>query len=51
MKPLVRRKRRKREKNPDHVGVIVANTSRYANSQNKVNEADLLANDAFHQHR
>jgi hypothetical protein len=30
------------------VGPIVSNISRFANSQNKVNEADLLANDAFH---
>jgi len=35
-------------KDPDHVGTIVGNISRFANSQNKVNEADLLANEAFH---
>lgn len=35
-------------KDPEQVGTIVSNISRYANSQNKVNEADLLANDAFH---
>jgi hypothetical protein len=35
-------------KNRLMVGPIVSNISRYANSQNKVNEADLLANDAFH---
>ena len=35
-------------KDPDMVGTIVGNISRYANSQNKVSEADLLANDAMH---
>ncbi len=35
-------------KDPDMVGAIVGNISRYANSQNKVSEADLLANDAMH---
>ncbi len=35
-------------KERDKVGTIVSNISRFANSQNKVNEADLLANDAFH---
>jgi len=35
-------------KDRDKVGTIVSNISRFANSQNKVNEADLLANDAFH---
>jgi hypothetical protein len=35
-------------KDPERVGAIVSNISRFANSQNKVNEADLLANDAFH---
>jgi hypothetical protein len=35
-------------KDPGRVGAIVSNISRFANSQNKVNEADLLANDAFH---
>jgi hypothetical protein len=35
-------------KDRDKVGVIVSNIARFANSQNKVNEADLLANDAFH---
>jgi hypothetical protein len=35
-------------KDPEHVGTIVANISRFANSQNKVSEADLLANDAMH---
>jgi hypothetical protein len=35
-------------KDPEQVGSIVSNISRFANSQNKVNEADLLANDAFH---
>ena len=35
-------------KDLEKVGTIVSNISRFANSQNKVNEADLLANDAFH---
>ncbi len=35
-------------KDKEKVGTIVSNISRFANSQNKVNEADLLANDAFH---
>jgi hypothetical protein len=35
-------------RDPAQVGTIVSNISRYANSQNKVSEADLLANDAFH---
>lgn len=35
-------------KDPEHVGTIVGNISRFANSQNKVSEADLLANDAMH---
>lgn len=35
-------------KDPEHVGAIVGNISRFANSQNKVSEADLLANDAMH---
>jgi AIPR protein len=35
-------------KNQEMVGTIVGNISRYANSQNKVSEADLLANDAMH---
>lgn len=35
-------------RDPERVGSIVSNISRFANSQNKVNEADLLANDAFH---
>jgi len=35
-------------KDREKVGTIVSNISRFANSQNKVNEADLLANDAFH---
>jgi hypothetical protein len=35
-------------KDRQKVGTIVSNISRYANSQNKVNEAYLLANDAFH---
>lgn len=35
-------------KDRQKVSTIVSNISRYANSQNKVNEADLLANDAFH---
>ena len=38
-------------KDPEKVGTIVSNISRFANSQNKVNEADLLANDAFHVQR
>ena len=35
-------------KDPESVGSIVGNISRFANSQNKVSEADLLANDAMH---
>src|SRR5260370_40921744 len=35
-------------KDPRQVGMIVGNISRFANSQNKVSEADFLANDAFH---
>jgi hypothetical protein len=35
-------------RDPAQVGTIVSSISRYANSQNKVSEADLLANDAFH---
>ena len=35
-------------KEPENVGAIVANISRFANSQNKVSEADLLANDVMH---
>ena len=35
-------------KDPEIVGTIVGNISRFANSQNKVSEADLLANDAMH---
>jgi hypothetical protein len=35
-------------KDAEMVGTIVGNISRYANSQNKVSEADLLANDAMH---
>ena len=35
-------------KDLEKVGTIVSNIARFANSQNKVNEADLLANDAFH---
>jgi len=35
-------------KDPEHVGTIVSNISRFANSQNKVSEADLLANDVMH---
>jgi hypothetical protein len=35
-------------KDREKVGTIVSNISRFANSQNKVNEADLFANDAFH---
>ena len=35
-------------KDPAQVGTIVSNISRFANSQNKVNEVDLRANDAFH---
>jgi len=33
---------------PQDIGVLVPLISRYANSQNKVNEADFSANDAFH---
>jgi hypothetical protein len=32
----------------DRISAIVSSISRYANSQNKVNEADFLANDTFH---
>ena len=34
--------------NPTHVNDVVPLISRYANSQNKVNEADFFANDPFH---
>jgi hypothetical protein len=34
-------------RDPAQVGAIVSNISRFANSQNKVNEADLRSNDAF----
>lgn len=33
---------------PDHVEKVVPLISRYANSQNKVNDADFYANDPFH---
>jgi AIPR protein len=33
---------------PEHVASLVPLISRYANSQNKVNEADFSANDPFH---
>ena len=33
---------------PDHVENVVPLISRYANSQNKVNDADFYANDPFH---
>ncbi len=35
-------------KNPDHLDNIVPRISRYANTQNKVSEADLTSNNPFH---
>lgn len=36
-------------KKPEHIGELVPLIARYANSQNKVNGADLAANGVFHQ--
>lgn len=35
-------------RNPGRMDEVIPNISRYANSQNKIQEADLVANDAYH---